>query len=34
MEKLDGETGVESQNIPGEGSVFYFILPMAQRDGS
>jgi len=34
MEKLDGETGVESQNIPGEGSVFYFILPMAQRGGS
>jgi len=29
MEKLDGETGVESENIPGEGSVFYFILPKA-----
>jgi len=30
MEKLDGETGVESQNIPGEGSTFYFILPLAK----
>ena len=28
MEKLDGEAGVESENIPGEGSTFYFILPM------
>jgi PAS domain S-box-containing protein len=27
IEKLNGEVGVESQNIPGEGSVFYFILP-------
>jgi signal transduction histidine kinase len=29
MEKLEGETGVESQNIPGEGSTFYFVLPIA-----
>lgn len=27
VEKLIGEVGVESENIPGEGSVFYFILP-------
>lgn len=27
IEKLNGEVGVESQNIPGEGSTFYFILP-------
>jgi PAS domain S-box-containing protein len=27
IEKLNGEVGVESENIPGEGSVFYFILP-------
>lgn len=29
IEKLNGEVGVESKNIPGEGSVFYFILPAA-----
>lgn len=29
IEKLNGEVGVESKNIPGEGSVFYFILPNA-----
>jgi len=29
VEKLNGEVGVESQNIPGEGSTFYFILPLA-----
>lgn len=29
MEKLSGETGVESKNIPGEGSTFYFVLPRA-----
>jgi PAS domain S-box-containing protein len=29
VEKLNGEVGVESQNIQGEGSVFYFILPKA-----
>jgi PAS domain S-box-containing protein len=28
IEKLNGEVGVESQNIPGQGSIFYFILPM------
>lgn len=27
IDKLNGEVGVESANIPGEGSVFYFILP-------
>lgn len=31
IEKLSGEVGVESQNIPGEGSTFYFILPMANQ---
>jgi len=30
IEKLNGEVGVESQNIPGDGSVFYFILPLAK----
>jgi PAS domain S-box-containing protein len=29
VEKLNGEVGVESANIPGEGSSFYFILPLA-----
>ena len=29
VEKLNGEVGVESANIPGEGSTFYFILPLA-----
>jgi signal transduction histidine kinase len=29
IEKLNGEVGVESENIPGKGSVFYFILPLA-----
>ena len=27
VEKLNGEVGVESTNIPGEGCTFYFILP-------
>jgi len=27
VEKLNGEVGVESKNIPGEGCTFYFILP-------
>ncbi|MBC8004074.1 MAG: PAS domain S-box protein [Verrucomicrobia bacterium] len=27
IEKLNGEVGVESKNIPGKGCVFYFILP-------
>jgi signal transduction histidine kinase len=31
IEKLNGEVGVESANIPGEGSTFYFILPMANQ---
>jgi len=30
VEKLNGEVGVESANIPGEGSRFYFILPLAK----
>jgi PAS domain S-box-containing protein len=30
IEKLDGEVGVESQNIPSQGSTFYFILPLAK----
>ena len=29
IEKLNGEVGIESQNIPGQGSTFYFILPLA-----
>lgn len=27
IEKLNGEVGVESENIPGKGCTFYFILP-------
>ncbi|MDP3435452.1 MAG: HAMP domain-containing sensor histidine kinase [Bacteroidota bacterium] len=27
IEKLHGEVGVDSNNIPGEGCTFYFILP-------
>lgn len=30
IEKLNGEVGVESKNTPGEGSTFFFILPIAQ----
>ncbi|HAQ18737.1 MAG TPA: hypothetical protein DCR40_05800 [Prolixibacteraceae bacterium] len=30
IEKLNGEVGVESKNIPGEGCTFYFILPLVQ----
>lgn len=30
IEKLDGEVGVESQNIPGQGTTFYFILALAK----
>ena len=29
IEKLGGEVGIESKNIPGEGSTFYFILSLA-----
>ncbi|MBN2389655.1 MAG: hybrid sensor histidine kinase/response regulator [Anaerolineae bacterium] len=32
VEKLGGEVGVESQGIPGQGSIFYFILPKAETD--
>ena len=31
IEKLSGEVGVESQNIPGEGSTFYFILQLVKQ---
>jgi len=31
VEKLNGEVGVESQNIPGKGSKFYFVLPIAKN---
>ncbi len=31
IEKLGGEVGVESTNIPGEGSLFFFVLPMAKK---
>lgn len=34
VEKLNGEVGVESENIPGKGSKFYFILPLAQNSNS
>lgn len=27
IEKLNGEVGVDSKNVPGEGCTFYFILP-------
>lgn len=29
MDKLDGRAGVESDGVPGEGSLFYFELPRA-----
>ncbi len=29
MDKLDGDAGVESSGVPGEGSIFYFGLPEA-----
>lgn len=32
IEKLHGEVGVESKNIPGEGCTFYFILPAELKD--
>lgn len=31
IEKLNGEVGVESRNIDGEGCTFYFILPLAEN---
>ncbi len=31
VEKLNGEVGVESENIPGKGSTFYFILALSQK---
>ena len=31
IEKLNGEIGVESKNIPGEGSTFFFILPHSTK---
>lgn len=31
IEKLNGETGVVSDNIPGEGCTFYFMLPAIER---
>lgn len=30
VDKLNGELGVESKNMQGEGSTFYFILPQAK----
>jgi PAS domain S-box-containing protein len=30
IEKLNGEVGIESRNIPGEGSSFYFILSLIE----
>jgi len=30
VEKLNGEVGAVSANISGEGSRFYFILPLAE----
>lgn len=33
IEKLHGEVGVDSKNIPGEGCTFYFILPGVTKDG-
>jgi signal transduction histidine kinase len=29
VEKLNGYVGVESRGVPGEGSLFYFVLPAA-----
>jgi signal transduction histidine kinase len=31
IEKLNGHVGVESRNIPGEGSTFYFLLPTTDQ---
>ncbi len=32
VEKLGGRVGVESSGLPGEGSMFYFVLPQADAD--
>jgi signal transduction histidine kinase len=29
VEKLNGQVGVESEGIPGQGSLFFFTLPAA-----
>ena len=31
VDRLGGEVGVESSDLPGEGSCFYFVLPIAAR---
>jgi signal transduction histidine kinase len=31
VEKLGGQTGVESEGVPGRGSTFYFTLPAAEK---
>jgi signal transduction histidine kinase len=33
VEKLGGEVGVESQGVPGQGSLFFFTLPGAEELG-
>jgi len=32
VEKLGGQTGVESEGVPGKGSIFYFTLPAAKTN--
>ncbi len=32
IEKLNGQVGIESDNIDGNGTTFYFILPLVNRD--
>jgi signal transduction histidine kinase len=34
VEKLGGQVGVESQGVPGQGSVFYFTLPVSPHHDS
>lgn len=34
VEKLDGEVGVDSKNLPGEGSIFYFVLNRTGKEQS
>lgn len=31
IEKLNGQVGVESRHVPGEGSIFYFLLPAIDK---